>query len=151
MHTPTTNVPENIWIVCEAAFEYNDETTYPTEGSYPREIFRSYEEAEARAKQFNNSCYANCQLGDWAYDIDNITSEDELGLKLGLAEIFDLEEDYFIDDDWSSITLPSEVTDDQARQLDNLLDHMPIWYVVNHIPTPPWLRSLLEREQCSKV
>lgn len=143
-----TKLPDRIWILSEDCMEYNDQYYYQTEGGggIPKNIFLTKEEADAaRLKEEIRACRHMECIGAYGEDIEYMCDSPAEEAAIQMAQIFGKPLKSYDPDSWYDWTVPEDATDEQIVEFMDLFNTFS-FYSVFSVPTPEWLRTLVECE-----
>lgn len=124
------------FVVLEKADEYNDEVYTLQDGGTPIAVFTNKEEAEKLRNKKQYERLAGLEIGNYAYDVEDLTRDPEGGWNargLSLSEIAEalpfanFPED---DDDIYDYAIPEGLTDEQYAAIDKVFKGLSFFDVV---------------------
>lgn len=119
------------FIVMEVADEYNDEVYSLQEGGTPVAVFTTKEEADALRNKKQYERLRGLEVGQWAYDLEDLTRDPEAGWNAKQMDIEDIKEALpFVDIEEYETTLPDDMTDEQCAQVDAVFKGLSFFTVV---------------------
>ncbi len=128
-----------LYVVMDAAFEYNDQYSYPTEGAHVAGAYQDKAAAEEEAARRELASFQGLEVGEWAEDtcqffgFQNATERETLER---LVQVFGMSRlgitklpisDREIDNALMEIKFPNNMTQDEYDRIKDLIDLRFSW------------------------
>lgn len=145
---------KKLYVVVDAAFEYNDQYSYPTEGAHVVSAYQDKAEAEAEARRRELASFQGLEVGEWAedryqfYNLDTATERETLerliqvfGLhRLGIDKLPINERE--IENTLMELRFPDNMTQDEYDRIKDLIGLRFSW--VTECPVAPKSKKVSE-------
>lgn len=121
------------YVVVERADEYNDEVYTLQDGGSPIAVFTNKEEATALRNKKQYERLAGLEIGQWAYDLEDLTRDPEAGWNAASLSLEDIREALpfmKIHEEAYETTIPENLTEEQYAAVDAVFKGMSFYEVV---------------------